>query len=333
MTAPVPKSDLSCFVIMPFSDTTHGKGRAKVTIDAKQWKHIYEEWILKAVKMFPETVTCKRSAATPGNFVKGIIQDIERSDLVIADLTGAKPNVYYELGIRHALRTGTIIITQDISALPSDLRSYYCFEYKYSDRAHLYEESFSAFKSELHEKMRHVIDGRFSSDNPVSDFVGYSRYSKTLQYERARETIIRLLCFLVSECQISNDYLVDVEKSIPKNKTELLPRVLSFGVDHEMIQAARIELTLNINWLGIPGDLITRATVCLTKIRGFCVAMELLRERLGKTEMDQKKTIEAITKLRSMLPTGELAQVVLEINKIPKPSFPKDKSNPPKAKA
>ena len=118
-----------CFVVMPFSESVHGEPPDQRRITKEQWNHIYDRWIKRAVEAYrPARMVCKRSPASPGNFVKGIIADLGTSDLVIADLTGGKPNVYYELGIRHTLRTGTVIITQHLSALPSDLAGYHAFE-------------------------------------------------------------------------------------------------------------------------------------------------------------------------------------------------------------
>ena len=105
---------------------------------------------------------------------------------MVADLTGAKPNVYYELGIRHALRTGTIIITQNFDALPSDLRGYYVFEYTYSEKAHQYEEYYARFEKKMHETIQALSDSDDTSDSPVSDFLGiiHQRVEKELQHEK-----------------------------------------------------------------------------------------------------------------------------------------------------
>jgi len=80
----------------------------------------------------------------------------------------------YELGIRHALETGTIIITQDFEAVPSDLRSYYCFQYEYAPEHRAYEVSYKKFETELHQRMTHLFENLFPSDNPVSDFLGHT---------------------------------------------------------------------------------------------------------------------------------------------------------------
>lgn len=169
-----PSHVFKCFVVMPFSDAKHLIKDQPTTITAAEWNHIFKYWIKKAVESYkPHKFRCMRSPAVPGNFIKGIIHDIYESELVIADLTGSKPNVYYELGIRHALGPGTLIITQDLDAIPSDLRSYYCFQYDYTKAHPEYERRYKAFEEELHKKIKHFFDELFPSDNPVSDFLGY----------------------------------------------------------------------------------------------------------------------------------------------------------------
>ena len=69
--------------------------------------------------------------AKSGSFVEDIIECLENADIVIANLTDLNPNVCYELGIRHAFtKRTTIMITEDIKSLPSDLRGYRTIEYK-----------------------------------------------------------------------------------------------------------------------------------------------------------------------------------------------------------
>lgn len=55
-----------------------------------------------------------------------IMQDILRSimaaSIVVADVTGRNPNVFYELGIAHAVKDRVIMITQSIDDVPFDLK-------------------------------------------------------------------------------------------------------------------------------------------------------------------------------------------------------------------
>lgn len=170
------------------------KDNEKVTIIDKHWKHIYNDWIKKAVESFPDRkIECKRSPEAPGNFVKGVVQDLNESDLVIAELTGNRPNVFYELGIRNALATGTIMITQDSSALPSDLHTYYCLPYVYTDKSHEYSDAFSRFQIALHTKIQVIIASGFPPDNPVADFLEFGRTARKTRFETHRRTLAALL--------------------------------------------------------------------------------------------------------------------------------------------
>lgn len=175
---------MNCFIIMPFSETIHSHNDEVIKISDSEWSHIYEQWIKKAVESFPKRkITCKRSEAIQGNFVKGIIQDIHDADIAIADLTGQKPNVYYELGIRHALKLGTITMTQDFSTLPSDLKSYYCFSYEYSNKTHEYNQYYDKFESNLHLQIQSLLENQNKSDNPVSDFLNLTHYFQVQEKE------------------------------------------------------------------------------------------------------------------------------------------------------
>ncbi len=72
------------------------------------------------------------------SIMKDVVNGINDADFVIADLTEVNANVYYELGIAHALRRKVITITQKINELPFDLKAYraipYILNYNYADK-------------------------------------------------------------------------------------------------------------------------------------------------------------------------------------------------------
>lgn len=51
-----------------------------------------------------------------------IIKKIRASDVVIADTSSANLNVFYEVGMAHALKKKTILICRDVQTLPFDIR-------------------------------------------------------------------------------------------------------------------------------------------------------------------------------------------------------------------
>jgi len=57
----------------------------------------------------------------PGLITTQVIQHIVDDPLVIADLTGSNPNVFYELAIRHAIRKPLVQIIQKDEKIPFDV--------------------------------------------------------------------------------------------------------------------------------------------------------------------------------------------------------------------
>ena len=53
-----------------------------------------------------------------------IYNQIAKSDLIIADMTGRNPNVFYEVGYAHALGKPVILLTQRVEDIPFDLKHY-----------------------------------------------------------------------------------------------------------------------------------------------------------------------------------------------------------------
>jgi hypothetical protein len=54
--------------------------------------------------------------------IQDIVSLIDRAQVVVCDCTGRNPNVFYEIGIAHALGREVILITQVESDVPFDLR-------------------------------------------------------------------------------------------------------------------------------------------------------------------------------------------------------------------
>lgn len=109
-----------CFVIMPFSKTVDNHDEEYWTIFFDTIKRIMEE----------KGYFCVRSEVGPYKLFSNIINNIENSDIVIAVLTDFNSNVWYELGIRHTLRTGTIMLLQEGQKVPFDISDFGIIFYK-----------------------------------------------------------------------------------------------------------------------------------------------------------------------------------------------------------
>ena len=108
-----------CFVLMPFD---------------QKYKQVYKESIKPAVRR--ARLKCKRADDIYG--VTPVIQDIWKyinmATLIIADLSDRKPNVFYELGLSHALPKRVILITQKREDVPFDVEHIRCILYRNNPR-------------------------------------------------------------------------------------------------------------------------------------------------------------------------------------------------------
>src|SRR5215471_8862553 len=105
-----------CFVSMPFGMKLDPGTRRLVDFDK-----VYKNVVQPAAEEAGYTVT--RADEIGGvTIALPLFQHLLFSDLFIADLTTANPNVMYELGLRHALRdSATLLIIEAGSRLPFDL--------------------------------------------------------------------------------------------------------------------------------------------------------------------------------------------------------------------
>jgi hypothetical protein len=59
---------------------------------------------------------------TPGPILNRLLDDLYSASIVVCDLTGRNPNVFYELGLAHANASKVILLIDDVSHLPFDVR-------------------------------------------------------------------------------------------------------------------------------------------------------------------------------------------------------------------
>jgi len=58
------------------------------------------------------------------NILERVYNQIVRADIVVSEMTGRNPNVFYEAGYAHALKKRVILLTQNADDIPFDLKPY-----------------------------------------------------------------------------------------------------------------------------------------------------------------------------------------------------------------
>ena len=110
------------FVLMPF---------------AEEFKEIYDDVIKPlAEEMGLESLRADEIFGL-GPIMEDILKMIAKARIIVADVTKRNPNVFYELGISHTVKTDVIIITQTMEDVPFDLQHLRCIEYSQTLRGSL----------------------------------------------------------------------------------------------------------------------------------------------------------------------------------------------------
>ncbi len=147
-----------CFVIMPIGgDATQ----------VKMWRDIYENVFRVRVEASGLGLTCERAddIHESGSVMKQVLLQLHTARIVLADLTGGNPNVFYELGVRHAFGKRSILVGQSPTESPFDTQQYRMLVYKYpidlTDDFHL---RIAGYLSD-------ALNNSNKHDNPVSDLL------------------------------------------------------------------------------------------------------------------------------------------------------------------
>ena len=94
-----------CFVIMPFSKTSEEHTK-------EYWTNHYHKF-LKPLIDSSHPLKAERSSPLRGDIIRQIITKLVTVPIVVADLTDANPNVYWELGVRQSFKHSTVTIAED----------------------------------------------------------------------------------------------------------------------------------------------------------------------------------------------------------------------------
>lgn len=156
----------TCFVDMPFGDKTDPHSGKVIHFD-----DIFSRGIRPAVEAAGLVCVRGDQERTGGVIHSAMFARLLMSDFVIADMTTANPNVFYELGVRHCARPRTTIpIFSGSAPIPFDVGPVRAIHYTLLDGS-LTGDSAEALKDALVTRIRDALEREPVPDSPIFEFI------------------------------------------------------------------------------------------------------------------------------------------------------------------
>lgn len=137
-----------------------------------EFQQIATDLVVPAVNEAGLEAVTPSQEASKANTVFTLIDKIKQSKVVVIDATGLDAFLLYALGVAHALETPAVVLSQDITELPFDLRSYNVVPY--STRL----DEISRLKDDLRKVLFELAEVEYAVATPVKD-IGGSRHKPT----------------------------------------------------------------------------------------------------------------------------------------------------------
>ena len=143
----IAERNITVFVAMPYYEgspdimTTYNQAYERVMKRIRQtYKHV-------SISLYP----IMQYEGKTRDIIENMINEINQSSIIVADITGGNPNVGYELGIARALKKPTIIVRRqgDKKTVP--------FDYEHDVRNPYNEKAIATFEEEVYKNIVAIL--------------------------------------------------------------------------------------------------------------------------------------------------------------------------------
>lgn len=145
----------TCFVIAPIGEPD--------TDTRKKSDQVFKHIIYPAIKPLGYNPIRSDHISEPGLITSQVIEHVVESPLVIADLTGRNPNVFYELAIRHAIKKPLVQLIKRGEPIPFDVAGTRTIQFDINDL-----DSVDEAKREIASQIKSIERGESEIDTPIS---------------------------------------------------------------------------------------------------------------------------------------------------------------------
>ena len=147
-----------------------------------------------------------------------IFNQISKAELIIADMTGRNPNVFYEVGYAHALGKQAILLTQNADDIPFDLKDYPHIIYG-GKITNLKQELKKRLKWFLREPKEGLVSSNFNLDFYIDGTLidNNPTIKRMVFYNRRNPLEIKIDIFNKSELIFDEKIRIGLEFPIPSS--------------------------------------------------------------------------------------------------------------------
>jgi hypothetical protein len=141
--------------------------------DDNSRERIHADWFLEAIveptfeKLTEFKVERADKLSHPGLIDAQVIHKLLTAEIVIADLTGLNPNVFYEIGIRHMAQEPIIHMHETGQSIPFDVSLYRSIAY-----SRLRPSDLRQARSNLAQSVDKVLAADYQVENPITNVRG-----------------------------------------------------------------------------------------------------------------------------------------------------------------
>ncbi|HYI13526.1 MAG TPA: TRAFs-binding domain-containing protein [Thermoanaerobaculia bacterium] len=274
-----------CFMIMPYGErdtnVTADVGPPKVDFDAL-WSDVYEP-VIQALGYQPVRADQDLGAV----IIKDMIERLTLADLVLADITIANANVYYEVGVRHAsAASGCVLLSAKWSKPVFDLAQIRHLQFALPSKK-LTEPEAETLRKELVD----AIGSHKNAPSPIYDLMpGYPppKMSGASSFEQLVKSITDFQGQLKAARSIANK---------DEKKAKVRQLVLDYISSGTIISSLALELLPVVRDAAGWPDVLEYIARLPKELRDTPFVQEQYALAVSKTGNDQ----EAIAALRSLI--------------------------------
>ena len=217
-----------CFTIMPFGGW---------------FDKYYEDIYCPAIKNTGLVPKRADDLYRPSNIVSDIWDYTKNAKIILADLTNKNPNVFYELGLAHAITKPAILITQSMEDIPFDLRSLRIIQYDKNS-----PDWGIILQSKIEKAIKEIIENPEKAIPPTFLEVSGIHKTKVTQGEKDLLDLKKELDMLKREVRSPKSRKRDITKTEAEKKLREL-------IESDLSEESIVEILLN---QGVPQELWIR---------------------------------------------------------------------------